>query len=124
MSAPAGLSVAPAPAYALYRASGLGRAFVASVSEMFSEQEMTNDQVIEALLSFDRSFSAALENKQPQNKITVEGHLSNYRYCEGVWTLNLTNAKFEGPEGVIDTPSIKIVAVEAKTKGKKSGKRG
>lgn len=37
-------SVLAPPAYALYRATGLGRAFVDSVGEMFHEHEMTNDQ--------------------------------------------------------------------------------
>lgn len=111
------MSLSPSAAPALYRASGLGRAFVASLGAMFDAAEMTNDQVIEALLHFDRAFSEAMENKA-QNKVTIEGHLSTYRYCDGVWTMQLTDAQVQGQEGALHSRAIKIVACEAK-KGRK-----
>lgn len=52
-------------------------------------------------------------------KLSLEGSLSTYRYCDGVWTLNMRDAVFEGPEGVLEAPSIKVVACEAKNKSKK-----
>ena len=116
-------SLVSPPAYALYRASGLGRAFVESVGEMFHEREMTNDQVIEALLHFDRAFNDAMENKTPQNKVNMEGHLSTYRYCDGVWTLHLTNATITGAEGSLHSDAIKVVACEARSKGKRTAKK-
>ena len=125
MSAPAGGvggagPSAPGPSFALYRATGLGRAFVESLNEMFGEGELSNDQVISSLLTFDRSFTHHLEAKTPANKIDMEGRLANYRFCDSVWTLNLKNAKFSGAEGDIETPHVKVVACEAKSKGKRA----
>jgi hypothetical protein len=54
MAAASSSGVGGAPAYALYRASGLGKAFVESIGEMFNEHELTHDQVIQALLIFDK----------------------------------------------------------------------
>lgn len=125
MSAPAGGGggvgpSAPGPSFALYRATGLGRAFVESLNEMFGEGELSNDQVISSLLTFDRSFTHHLEAKTPANKIDMEGRLANYRFCDSVWTLNLKNAKFSGAEGDIETTHVKVVACEAKSKGKRA----
>lgn len=49
-----GVASGGGPSYALYRASGLGKAFSETIEEMFHEQEMTNDQAIQALLAFDK----------------------------------------------------------------------
>lgn len=53
-SSSAAISNSPASAYALYRATGLGKAFLESLGEMYQEQEMTNDQVIQSTLTFDK----------------------------------------------------------------------
>jgi hypothetical protein len=107
---------------ALYRATGLGRAFTETLSEMFAEQELSNDQVIAALLAFDRSFNKQLETRTPANKIDIEAKLAHYRFCDGVWSLQLTNATFTGSDGVLHSPSIKVVAGEAKGKGRRTRK--
>jgi hypothetical protein len=118
MSAPA----AGGTGYAVYRASGLGRAFVETLAEMFQEQELNNDQVIASLLTFDRVFNAQLEARSPANKLAMEGMLQHYRFCDGVWTLQLKDAKFTGAEGSLYSPNIKVVACEAKGKGKRARK--
>jgi hypothetical protein len=67
-AAPSSSSSSSGPNYALYRASGLGKAFVESVGEMFLENEMTNDQVIQALLAFDK-VSAGEKRRSAGNSI-------------------------------------------------------
>lgn len=108
--------------YAVYRATGLGRAFVESLQEMLSENELTNDQVVASLLAFDRSFNGALEQRTPINKLDMTAQLANYRFCDGVWTLTLQNATFAGAEGTLQTPLIKVVACEAKGKARRARK--
>ena len=53
----------------------------------------------------------------------MEGHLSSYRFCDGVWTLNLKHAQFHGNEGTIAVENIKVVACEAKAKPKTAVKK-
>ena len=53
---------------------------------------------------------------QVQNKVSMEGQLQTYRYCDGVWTLMLKDATFKGAEGTLHSPLIKVVACEAKAK--------
>lgn len=69
-----------------------------------------------------QSFNDHLADKSPVNKLSVEGHLANYRFCDGVWTLNLRHAQIHGAEGSLAVPAIKIVACEAKNKTKKTRK--
>jgi len=124
MSAPAPASsgaASTAPAYALYRASALGKALQESLTEMYNENEISRDQVISTLLAFDRSFNEKLAERQPQNKITMEGRLSVYRYCDNVWSLNLLQSRLIGEDGTITSPHIRIIACEAK---KSTGRRG
>ena len=119
------MAAAAAPAaggttYAVYRATGLGRAFTETLHELLSEHELNNDQVISSLLTFDRVFNAQMEARTPANKLAMEGQLQHYRYFDGVWQMEINDAKFTGAEGTLYSPKIKIVACAAVGKGKRA----
>jgi transcription initiation factor TFIIA small subunit len=42
-----------------------------------------------------------------------QGHLHTYRYCDGVWIFNLTDATFRNEEMTQNIGKVKIVACDA-----------
>ncbi|XP_037710127.1 transcription initiation factor IIA subunit 2-like [Drosophila subpulchrella] len=96
--------------YQLYRASTLGTTLQATLDEMVHCNLLSNDLAHKVLLKYDKSISAAL-SKRVKNKMQFKAEkLSNFRYCDNVWTLLLKNVEFrDGPE-VLQVDLVKIVA--------------
>ncbi len=107
-----------APGVSLYRASSLGTSFFAALSHLVDSGDISQSDLWVALLIFDAALCERL-TEMVKNKVSINGSLVTYRHCENVWNLVIENAKFTGPEGILESRRVKIVACESKNKKRK-----
>ena len=92
-----------------------------ALKAMKAEDELDEAQVQHALLQFDAAINDALALRL-SNTITIAGQLDVYRHCDNIWTMIMRDARLVGPEGLLLTPAVKLVAPEAR-RGKQRTRR-
>ncbi|KAF7324785.1 Glycoside hydrolase [Mycena kentingensis (nom. inval.)] len=113
--------------YEFYRGSPIGIALTDSLDELITSGDITPQLAIKVLQQFDKSLADTMVNSV-KAKATLkasrapflyvptltpfQGHLKTYRNCDDVWTFVVKDASFkmDGSEGVVHTPSVKIIA--------------
>ncbi|TFK41806.1 transcription initiation factor IIA gamma subunit [Crucibulum laeve] len=99
--------------YEFYRGSTIGMALTDSLDELITSGAITPQLAMKVLQQFDKSLADGMF-KNVKTKVTLKGHLRNYRNCDDVWTFFVRNPAFkmEGNEQV-GAPKIKIIACKS-----------
>lgn len=134
--------------YELYRRSTIGITLVESLDNLITEGKIEPQLAIMILNSFDKSINNNLKEmnvnntigKQSasantnNNKVTIQGDLHTYRFCDEVWTLIIKNCLLklengnlrsdeitadttESPDLELKCDKLRIVACSAKKQG-------
>ena len=134
--------------YELYRISTIGITLVESLDNLITEGKIEPQLAIMILNSFDKSINNNLKEmnvnntigKQTasantnNNKVTIQGDLHTYRFCDEVWTLIIKNCLLklengnlrsdeitanttENPDLELKCDKLRIVACSAKKQG-------
>ncbi|KAF0268146.1 hypothetical protein FOG51_04010 [Hanseniaspora uvarum] len=134
--------------YELYRRSTIGITLVESLDNLITEGKIEPQLAIMILNSFDKSINNNLKEmnvnntigKQTasananNNKVTIQGDLHTYRFCDEVWTLIIKNCLLklengnlrseeitadttENPDLELKCDKLRIVACSAKKQG-------
>lgn len=95
--------------YELYRRSAIGMALTDTLDELVKHQQLTPNMAMKVLFQFDKSISEFL-SFHIKSKGTLKSNLSNYRFCDDVWTFNLKDSLLKLDDEIIQIPKLKIVA--------------
>lgn len=95
-----------------YRNTTLGRCMMNALDELINNETFNPELALRVVEQFDKSMIEALATVK--SKTSFKGHLATYRYCEGVWTFILKDAKFITDGESQDVSIVKIVAADAK----------
>ncbi|XP_022768489.1 transcription initiation factor IIA subunit 2 [Durio zibethinus] len=99
--------------FELYRKSTIGMCLTETLDEMVSNGTLSPELAIQVLVQFDKSMTEGLES-QVKSKVSIQGHLHTYRFCDNVWTFILHNASFKNEDSQETVGRVKIVACDSK----------
>ncbi|KAI8630270.1 transcription initiation factor IIA [Xylariaceae sp. FL1651] len=101
--------------YELYRQSSVGTALADTLEDLFIKNRIDPQLVMKVLANFDRAIPRALQGKV-RSRLTFNGNLDTYRFCDEVWTFQLKNLTFKMENGgqVVSADKIKIVSCTVK----------
>lgn len=134
--------------YELYRRSTIGITLVESLDNLITEGKIEPQLAIMILTSFDKAINNNLKEMNTNNtigkqlasantsnnKVTIQGDLHTYRFCDEVWTLIIKNCLLkmengnlrsdevtadttENPDLELKCDKLRIVACSAKKQG-------
>eukprot|EP00697_Spironema_sp_BW2_P006848 gnl/Spiro4/21015_TR10245_c0_g1_i1.p2 gnl/Spiro4/21015_TR10245_c0_g1~~gnl/Spiro4/21015_TR10245_c0_g1_i1.p2 ORF type:complete len:129 (+),score=32.72 gnl/Spiro4/21015_TR10245_c0_g1_i1:201-587(+) len=99
--------------YELYRRSTLGTTLGDTLDELILNQQITPGLAHKVLKQFDKSINEILAARTSV-RCQFKGHLQTYRFCDNVWTFELTDSHFRIDNDSIQSGKVKIVACDGK----------
>jgi len=101
-------------AYQLYRNTTLGNTLQESLDELIQFQQISPSLALRVLLQFDRSINDALANKLRARVSFKANKLNTYRFCDNVWTFNMSGVEFKETHDFAQVDQLKIVACDGR----------
>ncbi|XP_028782640.1 transcription initiation factor IIA subunit 2 isoform X2 [Neltuma alba] len=99
--------------FELYRRSTIGMCLTETLDEMVQSGTLSPEIAIQVLVQFDKSMTEALETNV-KSKVSMQGHLHTYRFCDNVWTFILQDAVLKNEDCQENVGRVKIVACDSK----------
>lgn len=84
-----------------------------ALDELIQSQQLTPQLAVKVLLQFDKSVAEALSYRL-RTRASLKGKMDVYRFCDDVWTFQISKCILRLDDEALSATNVKIVACNAK----------